>query len=546
MSRNQIDGPALKRKLHSGASNLAEHLSLINELNVFPVPDGDTGTNMHHTLQRALQEIAALETDDASQVAERFAYGALMGARGNSGTILSQLLGGFADGLEGRPILSAPHLPPALQCAVERAYEAVSQPVEGTMLTVARESVAQLDSRRGDALTLDEMFDALIVGAEQSLERTPSLLPLLREAGVVDAGGMGLLCFLRGMRAAACDDLPAAAPVAVAATSRLIPLSIAPGGYGYDVQFLMRGEHQDLAAIRQALGQLGDSVVVVGDATAIKVHIHVDNPAIPIDYAIKSGAALDDVVVENMSLQAEAYRRDRPAVEVGARHDGAPELAVAAVAQGAGLQAIFRQLHCNTVIDGGAGHSPSTEDFVHAIRQLPARDVVLLPNDRNIQMAAQQAALFVSEKQVRVLPTTTIQQGINAMIAFGDAVDSRADPATTIALMREAAAAVRSIGLTRATRATVLRGKSISQGDYIALADDGIIAAGADVHDVALAALKLTVNDEAELATVYHGVGISKRAAGQLIAHLSNGINALEYELVFGGQDLYPYLISIE
>ncbi|MCY3779640.1 MAG: DAK2 domain-containing protein, partial [Chloroflexi bacterium] len=291
MADSQIDGNALKAMLGAGVNCVSEHVALINDLNVFPVPDGDTGINLHHTLQRAWQEIANREEDALCVVAERFAYGALMGARGNSGTIMSQFLRGFAAGLKQASVLTAPLLIDACESAVARAYAAVSQPVEGTILTVARESVADLTVD----MSLDEIFASMVNAAHRSVNNTPNLLPLLKEAGVVDAGGMGLLCFLQGLKKHVCGERAEIRLPAPGEFERPTLQAAPAESYGYDVQFMMMGERLDVGAVREDMEQLGWSVIVAGDSTAIKVHIHIDNPALPLDYAVRAGADLTDV-----------------------------------------------------------------------------------------------------------------------------------------------------------------------------------------------------------------------------------------------------------
>ena len=334
MAKTDIDGPALKRLLGAGVKGVARNVELINELNVFPVPDGDTGVNLFHTLSRAWEELEAATDCRAGAVAERFAYGALMGARGNSGVILSQLLAGFADSLLEAETLTSPSLAAAANAAVKRAYAAVSHPVEGTVLTVAREAAESLDEQ----MPIEEMMQTLLTRAQAALDETPNQLPILKDAGVVDAGAMGLVCFLEGMYEASCS-----APVGMALTApprtRSAPPSPAPvETYGYDVQFLMRGAGLDIDAIRNDLEQLGWSVIVAGADGVIKVHIHADNPAPPLDYAVKTGAALDDIVVENMELQAAAVRR-----QSGQAAKSAP-LAVIAVVAGDGMGRVYRDL----------------------------------------------------------------------------------------------------------------------------------------------------------------------------------------------------------
>ena len=535
MAKTEIDGPALKRLLGAGVKGVAQNVELINELNVFPVPDGDTGVNLYHTLSRAWDELEAAADCRADAVAERFAYGALMGARGNSGVIMSQLLAGFADGLGETEILSPSTLAEATVSAVKRAYAAVSQPVEGTVLTVAREAADSVHV----GMSIEEMLQSLLTRAQAALDETPNQLPILKDAGVVDAGAMGLVCFLQGMYESSCGaraDLTVAPPRTKAAPTSPAPVD----SYGYDVQFLMLGAALDINAIRADLEQLGWSVIVAGADGVIKVHIHVENPALPLDYAVKTGAALDDIVVENMELQAAVRRQSGQAGDIGAfggHRSGRgrrPE------------QPVFRDLNCAFVIDGGAGKNPATQDFVAAIDALDAGEIIILPNNRNIELAARQAADMTNGKRISIVATRTVAEGVSAMIAFGDGGDAGLASEATVEAMREAALATTTIEITRATRSTTLRGLDIRQGDWLALIDGQIRATAADIKSALLNALKLASGASKELATLYYGADLSTAAAEAIIACLAQDFPNLEYEAVYGGQALYPLIVSVE
>ena len=528
----------MKAKLGAGLGHLAENVDLINQLNVFPVPDGDTGVNMYHTLRRAWQEAAEREDDAVSSLTQRFAYGALMGARGNSGTILSQLLTGFADGLGQAEVLTAPLFKAACGSAVERAYAAVSEPVEGTMLTVAREAWESLPDD-GD---LEASFTILLAAARASLENTPQLLPLLREAGVVDAGGMGLLCFLKGMAqhcsATAELHLPAAT-VAERPTTRTADTD----DYGYDVQFLMLGEGLDITATRTAMEGLGWSVIVVGDPTAIKVHVHVENPALPLDYAHRTGAALTDVVVENMQLQARQFASGRAQQ---AREPADETVAVIAVAEGAGMQAVFRELNCSAIIAGGASRNPATEEFIEAIERQAARHIIILPNHKDVIGAAELAAKLQESKRASVLPTTTMLQGISALVAYGDALDQSSDFDEIVSEMRLASQRVTSVQITRATRSAKLKGLDIRADDFIAIIDGDIRVTADDIEAALHDALRQAPLDERELVTLYYGADYELSAVERLIKSLAETFAETEFEAAHGGQALYPLLASVE
>ena len=574
-SLSALDGEALRAALTGAISQFSQQVEAINAMNVFPVPDGDTGINIYHTLQRAGAEIAQLQNPTVAEVTRRFAYGALMGARGNSGTIFSQLLKGFAEPLEGAQVLTCADLALACQRAVQFAYDAVTSPVEGTILTVAREAADALALHARADSDLCGALSALVSAAQASLRSTPERLPILKEAGVVDAGGMGLLVFLQGLAPAeGTADVPlvkvSAADASPSAASPAAAMTPTPDDdYGYDVQFLMLGEDQNLAQIRADLAQLGWSLLVVGDAATVKVHIHVHNPALPIDYAIQSGATLDDIVVENMALQSQrSASQGASRAAAAASQEPTAAFAVLAVASGKGLMAIFEELGCAAVLPGGQSANPSVQDFLDAIAGVKAASVLILPNNRNIILTARQAAENSPGRRVEVLPTSSVVQGISAMIALRSFEDSRdeshdesrdeslqhsvndgGDAGTVSAALGEMTAAaqqVSSIEITRATRDSRLHGLAIQAGDYLAIGDWRMLAAADTAEAVIKAALKRTVKAEHELATFYYGGGLPENAAKHLIERLSIHFPELELELVFGGQDLYAYLIGIE
>ena len=588
-----VNGEALKQALAGAISQFSQRVADINEMNVFPVPDGDTGINMYHTLQRAYSEIAPLENADIAEVARRFAYGALMGARGNSGTILSQLLKGFSEQLQTADTLCAPEFARACKRAAQFAYDAVTNPVEGTILTVAREAAETLelhldnsanDSQNDnpkDSLGLAEALDILLRAARESLRRTPELLPILKESGVVDAGGLGLLTFLEGLAAANGNDDwtgDAQAPAAASPSAARDPSD--DSAFGYDVQFLMLGKGLSVAQVRQDLRQMGWSLLVVGDPSIIKVHIHVHNPALPLDYAIQSGATLDDIVVENMTLQYQRRARQAPS-SAPPKHQKPAAYGTIAVAQGEGLRSVFADLGCDAVIQGGQGRNPSVEDFLAAIDSVKASQIFILPNNRNIVLTAKQAVATIEKRRVAVLPTTSVVKGISALIALRSFEDSREvsshgsddgsgdgyekdsqgnndenndeysggnsekmNPA--FGEMQAAAQQVRSLEITRATRDTNLQGMTICRGDFLAISDGQVLAAGRKLEPLMRAAIAKVVSAEHELATVYYGDKVQEREAREMIERLSFFFPDLELELIFGGQDLYPYLIGLE
>lgn len=543
-----IGGQELKRRLASAIKFFNNHVEEINRLNVFPVPDGDTGINIYHTLRRAYLEIATLESGSVSQVIQAFAHGSLMGARGNSGTIMSQLLMGFSDGLDNADSLSSERFAAACESAVELAYAAVTQPVEGTILTVAREAAESIRQDQASNLNLAESYDLLLRAAEKSLQDTPNRLPILKQAGVVDAGAMGLVVFLRGLRAGrehATVALPEHHESASIVREAILPTD--DTHYGYDVQFLMRGQELNIGSIRRDLERIGWSVLVVGDPALAKVHIHVDNPAVPLDYAIKTGAELDDIVVENM--QAQFHRQLTASAVPNAATSGQEtscEYAVVGVCQGDGMQAIFADLGCAATLAGGQGLNPSVEDFVEAIGNLQTGRVIVLPNNHNIYLSACQAAKLVDDKDVHVLRTETIMQGISAMITFGNAAAGETTFDDLLAGMGTAATQVVSLEITEAIRSGRLNEVDFQRGEYIAIVDGEIRAAGKSVEIVILQGLRTIDLGVAELATLYYGDDVTEADAIQLIERLSNAAMGLQFEPVYGGQALYPYLIGVE
>jgi len=557
LHRFTCDGHLFKWLIAAGHAWLENNMEHVNQLNVFPVPDGDTGTNMHLTMRKAYEEVSKLEDDNhVGRVSGAVAKGALMGARGNSGVILSQLLAGFAEGIKQLETFNASQMATACKVAEEYAYDAVSDPVEGTILTVSREGMAAVVERaesEPDA-PLRSLLEDLVETAKASLERTPELLPVLKDAGVVDSGGMGfvyimegMLRFLEGKPVKVNEESSANNATATNWQDALVPED--EEGYGYDVQFLIHGDSLDVAQIRADIDAMGWSTLVVGDPSLVKVHVHVHNPAEPINYAIADlGAEIDDIVVENMQMQYQGYVQEREARESGVvnKVDG---VAVVTVISGEGLQSIFQNdFQAAYIIQGGQTMNPSTEDFVAAIDALENRKIVLLPNNKNILMAAQQAAKIAAvnmDKQVEVVATRTLPQGIAAMMSYMNAADAN-DLETIAENMREAMHDVITVEITEATRSVTLDGVNIAEGQVIGIADGKLVEAGDDQTEVVIGTLKRTMSPASELVTLYYGSQESAESATALCEVLADAFEDVEFEAVPGGQPLYPYLISIE
>jgi DAK2 domain fusion protein YloV len=547
------DGYLFKKLAQAGLIWLDQNHQHVNQLNVFPVPDGDTGTNMLLTMREAYEQIDDLDEPHAGKVAALVADGALNGARGNSGTILSQIWRGLAVGLQGHGAFDAETFAEACKRAVEHAYAAVQTPTEGTILTVAREAAAGVEAAVADGeRDLVVILKRMLAASRASLRRTPELLPVLKQAGVVDSGGQGLVFMFEGMAHYLSGKTLVAPPTPELSQPVMLDdwqQALEPEdneGYGYDVQFRMHGSNLDLEAVRRDIENMGWSACVVGSEKLIKVHVHVHDPGKPISYAIAQGVDIDDVVVENMQLQYQEYVRQRQDREAVAAEFDPSAVAAIAVAPGKGLRRLFLEdLGAARVISGGQTMNPSTGDFLEAIRSLPNKEIILLPNNKNIILAAQQAANAVQDRRVRVVPSRTLPQGISAMLALGnlpscDNADEAADE------MKESLHHVVSAEVTTATRSVEIGGVSVREGQLIGLLEGNLVVAGEDMTDVMRDLLRKAEADKHELITLYFGSDTHKQKAQALVDLLSAEFPDQTFEIVFGGQSLYPYIISIE
>jgi len=553
---DQLDGAQMKELFRAAAHWLERHAPTINALNVFPVPDGDTGTNMLLTMRSAMKEVANFTTHSAAEMADRFAKGALMGARGNSGVILSQILRGFARSGQDKDVYTAADVAHALRQASESAYRAVMKPVEGTILTVARAMAEGAEEAANETKDIREQFQRATQSAHSALLRTPDMLPILKEAGVVDSGGQGLVTILEGMmrqlRGETADDdtTTETAPAAVGFGPEMQvhldapPPTLDGERYGYDIQYLIRGEGLDVPAIRLYIDGLGDCPLVVGDETLVKIHVHALTPGPALEYGAGLGM-LDDVVVENLDLQFAdffAHQADAaPTLQAAMTTESVTGVGLVAVAAGEGLAQAFRDLGVSAVVTGGQSMNPSTEDFLQAIAALQAEGIILLPNNKNILMAAQQAA-ELADRAVFVIPSRTAPQGLAALMAF----DYSKDAAANAAVMAEAIHHVITLELTVAVRTTNINGIDIREGDVIGLLDGQLTAADQSESAVTqqiLASIDLT---QYEFAAIYFGQGQDEESAEALRAELEEGYPDMDFECHPGGQPHYSFIFSIE
>lgn len=530
------DGRSLGQAMAAAGQWLRGHAAVVNALNVFPVPDGDTGTNMSLTMAAALAEIEGPGEESAASVARSLAHGGLMGARGNSGVILSQILRGFAHGLDGKDTFSAHDLARAAQEAYDTALRGVIKPVEGTILTVMR---ATADSIQQSTTGTDDLVVILTKAVEDAWEttkRTPDMLPVLKEAGVVDAGGQGLVYLLEGALRHMRGETVEVDPDMEVAVDLKSNLRGASNGFGYDVQFLIRGEALDVDEIRRELDAVGESLLVVGDASLVKVHIHVADPSIPIGYGIHKGK-LADVTVENMQEQYQRFvmQEGRPTTE------DITDIAVVCVASGDGLMRIIESMGVSKIIPGGQTMNPSTQEILAAVESVRANKVLVLPNNANVIPAAQQAR-ELSSKHVIVVPTTSIPQGIAALLAF----NYQADIESNAERMRRNATDAVTIEITHAVRSTRVNGMEVTHGDVIGLLNDRLTATGRDDTTVILQVLEQASAGEREIATIYSGQDVAAPEVSALVERIREVHPDLELEVHEGGQPYYRYLISLE
>lgn len=533
------DGRGLKRLVGAGLAWLERHQAAINALNVYPVPDGDTGTNMLLTMQSAYQEIQESPQEEVGTIAQKVAHGALMGARGNSGVILSQIFRGFARSLEGVEAFDTVQFAAALREAAVMAYKGVIKPVEGTILTVAREASEVAVNAAASSEDLTYVLERVVQEARDSVTRTPTLLSVLADAGVVDAGGQGLYVILEGMlRYARGERLTIDADLTEGMDLHSLHLE-GEEGYGYDIQYLIHGEGLNVEEIRETIASLGDCALVVGDTRAVKVHVHSPEPGTPINYGASVGS-ISRVIVENMQEQYQDFvlsKAQQPVAPV----EPLSGVGTVVVAPGQGLITVFESLGASFVVPGGQTMNPSTEELLKAVESTPADDVIILPNNKNIVMAAEQAK-SLSEKSVEVVPTVTVPQGISALLAL----NYQADLATNVRTMVEAAEAIETAEITQAVRSVQIDGMDVEEGEVIGLVNGKLRVKGDQPGKVVVQVLEFMRAQDFEIITLYYGESITADEAQQLADEITGHYPEQEIEVVDGGQPHYHYILSAE
>ena len=562
---NTIDALALKKAFIAGANNLDKNKEYINELNVFPVPDGDTGTNMTLTILSAVKEVESAP-DDMKSIAKAMSTGSLRGARGNSGVILSQLLRGFSKKIQDNKTIDIHDIADAFQKAVETAYKAVMKPKEGTILTVAK-GVATKARECADAdMSLAQFCDEVIEYGDAVLDSTPEMLPVLKEAGVVDSGGQGLMVVLKG----AVDCLMGRVTVELNKNTGAVNIKKSANGasndeistadikFGYCTEFIINlekpygdAEEEDLKSF---LESIGDSIVCVSLDDIVKIHVHTNHPGQAFEKGLTLGY-LTNMKIDNMRIEhhervisqserdeAEKQEEERQNRKAEAKSEPRKKYGFITVSMGEGLKKLFEELGADHVIEGGQTMNPSTEDMLNAIDEVNADNIFILPNNKNVVLAANQAASLCENKNIIVVPTANAPQGISAMIAF----DSTVDVQDNKTAMKSAVKNVNSGQVTYSVRDTSIDGKAIKEGDIMGIGDKGLVSVGNDIEQVTFDLIADAVDDDAEVISIYSGADVTEEAAQKLADRVEEAYPDVDVQHYYGGQPIYYYIVSVE
>ena len=543
-----IGGTELRKMIRFGARILEINRSKVDSLNVFPVPDGDTGTNMSLTIQSAVRELDLCTSNRIAELCDSVSKGALKGARGNSGVILSQIFRGLCSGLKGDEQITVKSFAKAMEGATKVAYSAVSKPKEGTMLTVARlmsEHAVRVAPKMKD---FSDFLPEVIKKGEEALAQTPELLPVLKKAGVVDAGGMGLLCVYRGFLSAVNGEEVDEGAAEVAApkadedvfgdNSDIINLDLGEIVFAYCTEFFVINLKKsttlaDIDRMKEKLMQIGDCVICIGDLDLVKVHVHTNTPGIALQYAVELGE-LDRVKIENMLEQNRAMRAKREAEK--------KEMGMLAICAGEGIEAIFKDLLVDGVIEGGQTMNPSANDIAAAVQKINAEHVFVFPNNKNIILAAEQAKALVTGRTIHVIPTKNIPQGFAAVLAFNSEASAEENKTDMIHALDN----VRAGQVTRAVRSTSINGFDLKEGDLIGLDDKKILSKGDTVEETVLGLLHKLKDNSHEIITLYYGQDVAEEEAEALAARVGEEFPDCDVDFHFGGQPIYYYIVSLE
>ena len=547
MSTNKIDAIVLKKALIGALNSLGENKEVVDALNVFPVPDGDTGTNMLLTMKSAVTNAVKEENKTVKEISSALSKGALLGARGNSGVILSQLIRGFKEAVEDKEYIDIEALMEAFVKASEVAYKAVMRPTEGTILTVSKDLASFASKNYRNYTELSKFADDSLIALEESLNRTPELLSVLKEAGVVDAGGKGLYCILKGaIEGARTENLEITVQDInkTKQTANRKEISTDNIKYGYCTEFIITGDTSKVNEFKETISKIGDSMVVVALDDIIKCHIHSNNPGQVIEEALKLGY-LKDIKIDNMRLQHNEILFSEEEYKNSKKEDNKPKehkkYGFIAVSSGEGFTKIFKDLKVDEVVTGGQTMNPSTEDFMEAIDKINADDIFIFPNNKNIIMAAKQT-IDLSEKKIHVVETRNMPEAITAMITFDE--DMSADE--ILDNMNEAISEVKTGEVTFAVRDTTIDGKEIKKGNYLAISSSKILASSADLNETTIAMIDELIDEDTSLVTLYLGEDAEKTLAEELIEKLEEKYPDVDFEAIESKQALYYYIISLE
>ncbi len=560
MNIMKIDGQLFKSLALKGAENLKMNYQYIDSLNVFPVPDGDTGTNMRMTIEGGVSEIVSVDEKNIYEMSRKLSRGMLMGARGNSGVILSQLFRGMSKGLEGMSSVNAIGLAKAFESGVKQAYKAVMTPVEGTILTVAREASEKMSLIANSKMSINEFLDEYMLEAKASLDRTPELLPVLKEAGVVDSGGAGYLCIIEGMikylnGEALSTDFSVNASVA---HNQKLTAGNEEVEFGYCTEFILQlTKVEDVASfdekeIYNQIEPIGNSIVLVKDEDIVKVHIHTLTPGEVFNIAQKYGEFIK-IKVENMTIQhnelQEVQHVEEGQCACGEVHHKAPvkpekrsKYAVVSVATGEGLINTFKEMGVDYVVSGGQSMNPSTEDFINGFDSLNADNIIVFPNNKNIVLAAKQAAKIYKESKIWVIETKTISQGFSALTML----DLNGEPEQIIEEMNEVISNVISGSITYSVRDTKIEGLTVHKDDFIGILDGKMVSANKKRIEAVKGLLKAKDISEKDIITIIYGDGVNQKEINELTKYIEKNYNNLEVEVIEGNQDVYSFIFVIE
>ena len=564
MAITKLDGTLFKTLVLNGAANLRKNYQYIDSLNVFPVPDGDTGTNMKMTIEGGVTEIATIDEKSIYEMSKKLSRGMLMGARGNSGVILSQLFRGFNKGCENLVSLNAITLAKAFAAGVTQAYKAVLKPVEGTILTVAREASEKMSLIANSKMSINEFFDEYIAEAKNSLQRTPDLLPQLKEANVVDSGGAGYICIIEGMKMALEGNMITDTTPLETFDTHIAQFNVnentSNDEYGYCTEFLLDLSSEkvgdieafDEQVILNRIAELGNSIVLIKDENIVKTHIHTLTPGTVLNIAQEYGEFMK-LKIENMSVQHSQLQQVEHVAEgacacgeVHRKPNSKPEVrskyAVVSVASGEGLVQTFTEMGVDYVVSGGQSMNPSTEDFINGFDTLNAENIVVFPNNKNITLAAQQAAKIYQDSNVIIIPTVTIAEGFSALTML----DLNDEPEELVENLKEVISNVTSVNVTYSIRDTKIGGIEVHKDDHIGIMNGKIVASNKKRMETLKTVFKEAKLEEKDIITIIHGKDANEKEINELSKFLKKSYSNVEVELIQGDQEVYSYIIAIE